>query len=242
MRVRGESTKRTSGDRPPTAASSACQRRHAGSATLPATSSGSPRLTPSGLVLFCGMGSGVSSVGDGIGVGGEDLALVIVPIEPPHTDTLSRNARNPRKHRRIRPVRYPLGIVIASGYERCPTRRPRRPHAARTSTHARRPHRPGRRAAARHRHRRRRGRWDVGRHAPAPTRRGPRDHRARTKRRRLIRQLRAALPRVGRDRRSRRPRPADARAPRGAIPHRRTACGTRWCRSIGQRRPCWFAT
>ena len=45
MRVRALSSKWSSGDRPPTFSSSSRQRRHTGSAMLPATTFGSPRLS-----------------------------------------------------------------------------------------------------------------------------------------------------------------------------------------------------
>ncbi len=220
MRVRGVSTKRMSGERPPTSASSPCQRRHAGSATLPATSSGSPRLRPSGLVLSCRMGSGVRC--SAAASGSEPrMSSSSWFRSSRHTRTpyvASRGITGASPH--PAPFRYPRGIVLPS-------------------TDAPQHHLPLRRRA-RDRDRRRRRRRHVRRHSAPSPRRGSRDHRARAQRCRLLRQLRAAVPRLGRDRRPIGPRAAGPRAPRGAGSASMRACAARWWRSTGTRSasPC----
>ena len=63
-------------------------------------------------------GFGSQFVGGSVGPRVEDLVPVLVPIQPPHTDTLSRNPRNPRKHRRIRPGSGLRAVTRAGGVGR----------------------------------------------------------------------------------------------------------------------------
>ena len=94
MRVRGVSTKRTSGERPPTCGEFVLPAPPRGFGDIPGDEFWVAEAETVGARDVLSHGIRGESFCCGIRHGAEDIFLVIVPIEPPHTDTIRCFARN----------------------------------------------------------------------------------------------------------------------------------------------------